>query len=60
MIATFLVHLIGIFKLFVKFDFGGIMRFFRFLGFFGKNLKPKKCILGVKNEKNEKSKYGIW
>ena len=43
-----------------KFDFGGNKDFFRFLGFFEKNLKPKKCVLGVKNEKNEKSKYVFW
>ena len=43
--------MIQLFELFVKFDFGGIMRFFRFLDFGRKNLKPKKCILGVKNEK---------
>ena len=29
-----------------KFDFGGNIDFFRFLGFFEKNLKPKKCVLG--------------
>ena len=52
--------MIGLFELFVKFDFGGFMRFFRFLGFFRKNLKHKKCVLGVENEENEKSKYGIW
>ena len=39
---------------------GGEIGIFRFLGFFEKNLKPKKCVLGVKNEKNQKSKYGIW
>jgi hypothetical protein len=40
-----------------KVDFGGNTDCFMFLGFFEKNLKPKKCVLGVKNEKNEKSKY---
>jgi hypothetical protein len=35
--------------------------FFRFLGFFGKKpLKPEKCVLGVKNEKDEKSEYVFW
>ncbi len=29
---------------------------FRFLGFFEKNLKPKKSIQGAKNEKSEKYK----
>ena len=29
---------------------------FRFLGFYEKNLKPKKCILRGKNEKIEKTK----
>ena len=29
-----------------KFDFGGNIDFFRFLGFFEKNLKPKRCVLG--------------
>ena len=29
-----------------KFNFGGNIDFFRLLGFFEKNLKPKKCILG--------------
>jgi hypothetical protein len=43
-----------------KFDFGNNKGFFRFLGFFKKNLNPKKCVLGVKNEKNEKSKYAFW
>jgi hypothetical protein len=42
----------------IQFYFGGNKDFFRFLGFFGKkNLKTKKCVLGVKNEK---SKYVFW
>ena len=32
------------------------MDFFRFLGFFEKNLKPKNRFLGGKNEKMKKSK----
>jgi hypothetical protein len=34
--------------------------FFRFLGFFEKNLKPKKCDLGGCNEKTQKKKGGFW
>jgi hypothetical protein len=48
--------LIQLFGLIPNFDFGGNIGFFGFLGFFGKNLKPKKYVLGGKNEKNEKSK----
>ena len=40
----------------MKFDFWGKIFIFRFLGFFEKNLKPKKSILGGKNWKTEKSK----
>ena len=43
-----------------KFDLGGNIDFFRFLGFLEKNLKPKKHVLGGKNEKNEKSKDVFW
>jgi len=52
--------LIQLFEIIRNFDFGGIISFFRFLGFFEKNLKPKNCVLGVKNEKNQKTKCGIW
>ena len=43
-----------------KFDLGGNIDFFRFLGFLEKNLKPKKHVLGGKNEKNQKSKCVFW
>ena len=43
--------MIQLFGLIQKFDVGGNIRFFRFLGFFGKNLKPKKWVWGGKNEK---------
>ena len=39
-----------------KFDFAGNIDFFRFLGFFEKNLKPKNRFLGGKIEKIKKSK----
>ena len=43
-----------------KFDFGGNIDFFRFLGFFEKNLKPKKCNSGGLDEKTQKTKGGFW
>ena len=58
--TTFLVHKAHLFGFMEIKCFGGKIGFFRFLGFFEKNLKPKKFVLGVKNEKNEKSKCVFW
>ena len=43
-----------------KLVFRGKIGFFRFLGFFEKNLKPKNLYKGAKNEKNQKSKNVFW
>jgi hypothetical protein len=43
-----------------KFDFGGNKDFLGYKVFSEKNLQPRKCGLGVKNEKNEKFKYVFW
>ena len=57
---TFLAQTTQLLSFFKKINFGGKISFFRFLGFFEKNLKPKKFVLGGKNEKNQKSKGGFW
>ena len=53
---TFVVNKAQLFGFIKKIDFGDKISIFRFLGFFEKNLKPKKFVLGGQNEKNEKSK----
>jgi hypothetical protein len=53
---TFLVNLNQLFYFTKKIEFGGKISISRFLGFFEKNLKPKKFILGGKKSKNQKSK----
>jgi hypothetical protein len=55
--TTFLVHKPQLSSVIKKINFRGEIGFFMFLGFFEKNLKSKKCVFGVKNEKKEKSKY---